>query len=71
MPNMHSPVKQQDRELYKEIVEVMQELIKLVPNPIAVDALRGFNEVIDKLKVKINIHDYTAEDESFNRFDLT
>lgn len=68
---MHSPVKQQDRELYKSIIEMMEALVPYVPNPIAVEALQGFHEVINKLKHKINNHDYTAEDESFNRFDLT
>ena len=65
---MHSPAKQLDRELYKEIVELMQSLVKFVPNPLAVESLRGFNQDIDKLKIKINTHDYTKEDESFNRF---
>lgn len=68
---MYSPVRQHDRELYKEIVETMQELVRYVPHPLAVEALQGFHKIIDKLKIRINTHDYTAEDESYNRFDLT
>jgi hypothetical protein len=67
---MHSPCKQLDRELYQEIVLMMEILVKYVPDKIAVEALQGFHKVLDALKVKINTHNYTPEDESFNRIKL-
>lgn len=63
--SMFSHHKNLDKRLYQEVILMMVELVKYKDNPVAMEALVGFDEYADKLKHKIETHDYAPEDNRY------
>ena len=64
---MFSETKHHDRELLYEIGEIIIELTRFIESPTVKEMIVGFNESYEKLKEKINTHDYTPDDIITNR----
>ena len=65
--SMFSETKHHDRELLYEIGEMILELTRFIAYPTVEEMIIGFSESYDKLKEKINTHDYTPDDIITNR----
>lgn len=65
--SMFSQTKQDDMNLLYEIGEMIVTLTKFMQYEMVEDMIIGFNQSYEKLKTKIETHDYTIDDIIENR----